>query len=162
MFMLVIGLNFMIAIIESTFSSVSDDKLSYLYRNKAEMNLEAFQILQYVPYLQDFTLQEFRGIIFTTFVDDTEDKQIVVHGRDEEIEDLLEKVENQMQKTFDVLKDQKTYAESLDGVIKNQLRIEKRINQEFDVFMGTVEEFRTSMMTKIGKLNRPRRFTINH
>lgn len=43
--MLVIGLNFMIAIIESTFSSVNDDKLSYLYRNKAEMNLESFEIL---------------------------------------------------------------------------------------------------------------------
>ena len=42
LFMLVIGLNFMIAIIESTFSSVNDDKLSYLYRNKAEMNLESF------------------------------------------------------------------------------------------------------------------------
>lgn len=45
LFMLVIGLNFMIAIIESTFSNVNDDKMSYLYRNKAEMNLESFEIL---------------------------------------------------------------------------------------------------------------------
>ena len=45
LFMLIIGLNFMIAIIESTFSNVNDEKLQYLYRNKAEMNLESFEIL---------------------------------------------------------------------------------------------------------------------
>ena len=67
LFMLVIGLNFMIAIIESTFSSVNDDKMSYLYRNKAEMNLESFEILQYFPMFK--TRQEYRAIIFSTFVD---------------------------------------------------------------------------------------------
>lgn len=68
MFMLVIGLNFMIAIIESTFSEVNDDKLSYLYRNKAEMNLESFEILQYFSCTN--TTQEYRAIIFTTYMDD--------------------------------------------------------------------------------------------
>ena len=67
LFMLVIGLNFMIAIIESTFSSVNDDKMSYLYRNKAEMNLESFEILQYFPMFG--TLNEYRAIIFSTFTD---------------------------------------------------------------------------------------------
>lgn len=70
--MLIIGLNFMIAIIESTFSNVNDDKMSYLYRNKAEMNLESFEILQYFPCFN--TLVEFRAIIFSTFIDDTNDK----------------------------------------------------------------------------------------
>ena len=72
LFMLVIGLNFMIAIIESTFSSVNDDKMSYLYRNKAEMNLESFEILQYFPMFK--TCEEFRAIIFSTFTDNQEDK----------------------------------------------------------------------------------------
>lgn len=65
LFMLVIGLNFMIAIIESTFSSVNDDKMSYLYRNKAEMNLESFEILQYFSAFN--TCEEYRAIIFSTF-----------------------------------------------------------------------------------------------
>jgi len=45
MFNLVIGLNFMIAIIESTYTNTSAEKEKYLYRNKAEMNLESFEIL---------------------------------------------------------------------------------------------------------------------
>jgi len=125
LFMLVIGLNFMIAIIESTFSSVNDDKMSYLYRNKAEMNLESFEILQYFTVFK--TCEEFRAIIFSTFMDNQEDKQIVVHGREEEIEIMLEKIENHMHKSFLVLKEQKDYCEKLDDVIKNQNRIEKRV-----------------------------------
>lgn len=92
LFMLVIGLNFMIAIIESTFSNVNDEKLQYLYRNKAEMNLESFEILQYFPWFK--TCNEFRAIIFSTFVNDSDDGSIVLHGREEEIEILLETVED--------------------------------------------------------------------
>ena len=65
-----------------------------------------------------------------------------------------------MQKTFDVLKDQKIYSESLDDVIKNQYRIENRINKEFDIFMATAEEFRSEAISKLQKMQRPRRFTI--
>ena len=72
LFMLVIGLNFMIAIIERTFSVVNDDKMSYLYRNKAEMNLEIFEILQYFPCFK--STEEYRAIIFSTFLDDSNDK----------------------------------------------------------------------------------------
>lgn len=103
LFMLVIGLNFMIAIIESTFSSVNDDKMSYLYRNKAEMNLESFEILQYFSTFR--TCEEYRAIIFSTFTDNQDDKQIVVHGREEEIEVMLEKIEKHMHKSFEVLKE---------------------------------------------------------
>ena len=45
LFNLVIGLNFMIAIIESTYSKVSGEKDKYIIRNKAEMNIEAFEII---------------------------------------------------------------------------------------------------------------------
>lgn len=97
MFMMVIGLNFMIAIIESTFSTVTGDKMSYLYRNKAEMNLEAYEILQYFSCYQ--TCIEYRAVIFSTFIDDTA-TMVVVHGREEEIEDLLEKVEKRINEIF--------------------------------------------------------------
>lgn len=117
LFMLVIGLNFMIAIIESTFSNVNDEKMQYLYRNKAEMNLESFEILQYFPCLN--TCQEYRAIIFSTFVDNADDRQVVVHGREEEIEVLLSKVEGLLEKVFDVIKEQKQLSEQLDDVIKN-------------------------------------------
>ena len=39
------------------------------------------------------TRQEYRAIIFSTFTDNQEDKQIVVHGREEEIEIMLDNIE---------------------------------------------------------------------
>ena len=84
----------MIAIIESTFRTVSDDKTAYSYRNKAEMNLESFEILQFLPWFK--TCDEYRSIIFSTFVDESQGQNVIVHGRDEEIEDLMEKVQEQL------------------------------------------------------------------
>lgn len=54
-----------------------------------------------------------------------------------------------MQKTFDVLKQQRVYSDELDDVITNQLKIEQRVKQEFDSFMLTVEEFRGTMVQKV-------------
>jgi len=97
LFNLVIGLNFMIAIIESTYSKVSGEKTKYILRNKAEMNIEAFEILQYMPYFNNI---EYRGIVFSTFHDGNEE-EVVVHGRVDEINTLLEYVEGKMGENFD-------------------------------------------------------------
>ena len=42
---MVIGLSFMIAIIDSTYQDLTKEKEDYQYRNKSEMNLESFEIL---------------------------------------------------------------------------------------------------------------------
>jgi hypothetical protein len=42
-----------------------------------------------------------------------------VHGREEEIEIMFEKIENHMHKSFEVLKEQLDYCEKLDDIIKN-------------------------------------------
>ena len=87
----------MIAIIESTYSKVSGEKTKYILRNKAEMNIEAFEILQYMPYFNNI---EYRGIVFSTFHDGNEE-EVVVHGRVDEINTLLEYVEGKMGENFD-------------------------------------------------------------
>jgi len=97
LFNLVIGLNFMIAIIESTYSKVSGEKEKYIIRNKAEMNIEAFEIIQYIPYYENI---EFRGIVFSTFHDGNEE-EVVVHGRKDEIDTLLEYVEGKLEENFE-------------------------------------------------------------
>lgn len=75
---------------------------------------------------------------------------------------MLEKIEKQMHKSFEVLKEQRDYCDLLDDIIKNQARIEKRIQQEFDFFIGTVEDFRAQAINKIHKMQKPanRRFTM--
>jgi len=42
LFQLVIGLNFMIAIIEGTYGHVNENKESFIYSNKAELNHEVY------------------------------------------------------------------------------------------------------------------------
>ena len=117
MFQLVIGLNFMIAIIESTFSSVNEEKMNFIYRNKAELNLESFEILQYFPMFN--TKLNFRAIIFSTFVEDNE-STIVVHGREDEINNLLENMKTHMQINFKQIKKQEDILSNLDGVFDYQ------------------------------------------
>ena len=97
MFQLVIGLNFMIAIIESTFKSVNDEQENFIYRNKAELNLESFQILQYFPIFK--TTDTFRAIIFSSFVNENE-SEIVIHGREDEVNNLLDNMKNNLEDNF--------------------------------------------------------------
>jgi len=97
MFQLVIGLNFMIAIIESTFTSVNSEEEKFIYRNKAELNLESFEILQFFPMFN--TTEDFRAIIFSTFVNENE-SEIVIHGREDEVNNLLENMRRNLDVNF--------------------------------------------------------------
>ena len=56
-----------------------------------------------------------------------------------------------MEKTFEVLKEQRDYIEELDNIIRFQDRIDNRINKEFEIFMATVEEFRAEALKKLQK-----------
>jgi len=80
----------MIAIIESTYANMSGVKEKYSYRIKAEINLESFEILQYLPWFG--TLDEFRAVIFSVFTEENQDA-VIVHGREDEIGFLLANVE---------------------------------------------------------------------
>ena len=51
-FMLVIMLNFMIAIIDQTYKRVMSQKKIHVYKNKAELNEESYQILKYFTKLK--------------------------------------------------------------------------------------------------------------
>ena len=55
-FMLVIMLNFMIAIIDSTYKRVMSQKKIHIYKNKAELNEESYQILKYFTTLKEYNV----------------------------------------------------------------------------------------------------------
>ena len=59
-----------------------------------------------------------------------------------------------MENNFEVLKEQSQYCDLLDTVISQQKKIERRIMQEYDVFMQYVEEFRGQVISKISKLQK--------
>ena len=82
-----------------------------------------------------------------------------MHGREEEIEILLDSIEEQIQKTFEVIREQSGYFKSLDELHKNQIKLENRIQTEFETFMVESEDFRTDSLNKMKKYFK-RRFTI--
>lgn len=60
-FMLVIMLNFIIAIIDQTYVAVNKNKNMHVYMNKAELNEEYYQLAKYFK-----ELKQFRVIVFST------------------------------------------------------------------------------------------------
>jgi hypothetical protein len=59
--MLVIMLNFLIAVITSTYERVMNYQKIISYMHKAELNSETFQLMRFF-----YTLEEYRFIIFST------------------------------------------------------------------------------------------------
>jgi len=83
--MMIIGLNFMIAIIDSTYAEENKIKEANLYKNKAELNQECFEIMKYFK-----KSKELRIIIFTKFeMNNEKEKKGVRHGIHDETQDLL-------------------------------------------------------------------------
>jgi len=84
----------MIAIIDSTYAEENKVKEANLYKNKAELNQECFEILKYLK-----RAKEFRIVIFSKF--EMNDKkeiskmkmQGVRHGIDDETESLMEQLD---------------------------------------------------------------------
>ena len=75
-----------------------------------------------------------------------------MHGREEEIEIMLEKIEEMMHKSFSVLEEQHDYAQKLDVIIHNQNRLIQRITKEYETFTNSADEFKMSALQKISKL----------
>ena len=60
LWMFTLALNFMISVIAFTYSQVDTFRLVYVYKNKAELNMEFYQLLKYVK-----RLQEYRVLVFS-------------------------------------------------------------------------------------------------
>ena len=59
--MLIIMLNFIIAIVDRSYTQVQGEKRIHVYWNKAELNQECYQLMKYYYYLQ-----EYRVLVFST------------------------------------------------------------------------------------------------
>lgn len=57
-------LNFMIAIIDQTYKKVTAEKKMIIYQNKADLNYEYYQIINYLT-----TEKEYRVLVFSTCKD---------------------------------------------------------------------------------------------
>ena len=84
----IVSLNLMIGMITSTYSKTMKLKYMYIYRNKAELNEECFQILKYVK-----KLDQFRVLIFSYKMQDLKSDTVKLHKSDEEFFDLMDEVE---------------------------------------------------------------------
>ena len=110
---LVIGLNLMIGIIESTYQIQNELKEAKLYINKAELNQECAEILKYF-----ITQREFRIIIFTKFdmvKNDTQSRaQEVVHGKEDETDILVKSLEEGVEVYCGSITEKQAVVERLD------------------------------------------------
>lgn len=52
--MLIILLNFMIAIVDSSYTKVQSKKRIHVYYNKAELNVECYQLMKYYRKLEEY------------------------------------------------------------------------------------------------------------
>jgi len=95
LFINIFAMNMIVAIIDGTYNDVMDQKEKYVYRNKAQVNLESFELLQYLPWFK--TTDEIRSVIITTFVQEDDDT-MVEHGGEEEMEALMDKIETEFDK----------------------------------------------------------------
>ena len=87
MFMLVIMLNFMIAIIDRTYRKVMSQKKIHQYKNKAELNEESYQILKYLV-----KPQEYKVLVFSTCKDYEAILDEKIGVDDEDLENFLDQV----------------------------------------------------------------------
>lgn len=113
---LIIGLNFMIAIIEQTFANQNELKEGNLYRNKAELNQECAEILKYF-----MEPKEIRIIIFTKFEivksDSIQQAKEIVHGKDDETNYLLKRLEQGVIEYGKTINEKLKVLDDLDKII---------------------------------------------
>lgn len=67
LWMFTLALNFMIGVIELTYSKIDTFKEVHIYKNKAELNMECYSLLKYVC-----KLEEYRVIVFSVCPDNNE------------------------------------------------------------------------------------------
>ena len=117
LFINIFAMNMIVAIIDGTYNDVMDQKEKYVYRNKAQVNLESFELLQYLPWFK--TTDEIRSVIITTFVQEDDDT-MVEHGGEEEMEALMDKIETEFDKLTHQFKKQKHLDEKLEKTVYDQ------------------------------------------
>lgn len=89
--MLVIMLNFIIAIIDQTYISVNRDKNIFVYMNKAELNQECYQLMKYFK-----KLEPMRVILFSTSKQLYDEDNAV--NNEEELESIIDNFRKFLQK----------------------------------------------------------------
>lgn len=94
--MLVVMLNFMIAIIDNTYKRTMGLKKIHIYKGKAELNQESYQILKYFPCF--IKLKEYKVIAFSVCKDYEQilDDQIGVD--DEDLENFIDELNEEVNK----------------------------------------------------------------
>ena len=97
--MLVVMLNFMIAIIDNTYKRVMGAKKMYIYMNKAGLNQETYQCLKYFQWMPwFFTLKEYKVIVFSAYKDYEQILDTNLAVDDEEVEQFRDELMEQVQK----------------------------------------------------------------
>lgn len=150
--MLVVMLNFMIAIIDSTYQRVMSMKKIHIYMGKAELNQESYQILKYFPCF--IKLKEYKIIAFSVCKDYEKilDGQIGVDDEDLEnfIDDLNEEVGNQQKKRQEKLD---ASIEIMDKIMTKQRELMGRIDKEYQDYTHDLNKKKDELVDQLKYLN---------
>lgn len=82
------GLNFIIAMLERQYKDITKQKNEYIYKRKAELNIECYQLLRHV-----WTLEPYRMLVFS-YQQGSDEDEIKIHRPDDEFENYTEEVED--------------------------------------------------------------------
>jgi hypothetical protein len=138
-FMIVIMLNFLIAVITSTYERVINLQNQIRYKHKADLNEEFFILMHYLSKLSSFAkLDEFKVIIFSN------DKEDGLQGEDQAI-DMLESIKKTVNKqNKDINSKMQKINEGIEGqdicLETMENRLIKRIDQNEQVVKDTKVE----------------------
>jgi len=115
----------MIAIIDSTYRKVMRFKQVHIFKNKAELNQESFQILKYF-----YELEDYRVLVFSTSKEMYEEQSVGTTSKYQEqlaftMDTFKKFIKDENEPTFMQLRGMLDYA---DSVLKQQKELERKVD----------------------------------
>lgn len=141
-FMLVIMLNFIIAIIDQTYVAVNKNKNMHVYMNKAELNEEYYQLAKYFK-----ELKQFRVIVFSTSKEMYD--EINESKEEEEKRDLMESFRRFIGRENEQNFQLQVANASINKLLQRQQDFEFQMDAEIQRYSKYLKDFKQKTLKKI-------------
>lgn len=126
--MLVVMLNFIIAVITATYDEVTQNQVFIHYKYKAELNLECFELLDYIGYPKKFKI-----LLFSIVKDESkiQHQNRMLDPILQQVIDIRKFISTQSNKQHDM---HDNILNSISKINEEQTSIKRRMHKEFDEF----------------------------
>ena len=152
LFQLVVGVNFIVAILERQYREISRQKSEFIYKRKAELNLECYQLLKHVTYLDPFRL-----LVFTYQVSN-EENRLKIHQREEEFIDYVQDVSKNLHTTISNYKAKQKILHSNVRFVKGQQKqLKKQFETECKYYGKLIDQDKTHIISTLKKEHKYRK-----